>query len=257
MNLVYIDDTGNTGLNLKDNQQPIFVLVSIIIHSSKWFAMEKEFYDILKGYFGKELPEDFELKAVNLRSGANHFKGLSMESRLAIRDSMLELLLKYEIPLIYRRIIKSKFEVFCEKQYGPGIKINPYVMALPFVCMEIDNYLKQKTPAELGMLIFDEQKESFNEAEKSLKTLRLDPKSHLKTTNLIEKGFFVDSKKSFALQLTDIVAFYARKYEEYKLNKPVSNLDKQTFDTLKRLIPEGIQTKIEDIHEWIKQNYIK
>ena len=163
MNLVYIDDTGNTGLNLKDNQQPIFVLVSIIVHSSKWFAMEKEFYDILKGHFGKELPEDFELKAVNLRSGANHFKGLSMESRLAIRDRMFKLLLNYKIPIIYRRIIKSKFEEFCEKQYGPGIKINPYVMALPFVCMEIDNYLRQKNPAELGMLIFDEQKESFNE----------------------------------------------------------------------------------------------
>lgn len=257
MNLVYIDDTGNTGLNLKDSQQPIFVLAAIVVHSSKWFAMEKEFYDILKGYFGKELPEDFELKAVNLRSGANYFKGLSMENRLAIRDRMFELLLSYEIPIIYRRIIKSKFEEFCEKQYGPGIKINPYVMALPFVCMEIDNYLKQKNPAELGMLIFDEQKESFNEAEKSLKTLRLDPNSLLKTTNLIEKGFFVDSKKSFALQLTDIVAFYARKYEEYKFKKPVSELDKQTFDTLKRLIPEGRQTKIEDIHEWIKQNYIK
>ena len=257
MNLVYIDDTGNTGLNLKDNQQPIFVLVSIIVHSSKWFAMEKEFYDILKEHFEKELPEDFELKAVHLRSGANHFKGLSMENRLAIRDKMFELLLNYKIPIIYRRIIKSKFGEFCEKQYGPGIKINPYVMALPFVCMEIDNYLKQKNPAELGMLIFDEQKESFNEAEKSLKTLRLDPNSLLKTTNLIEKGFFVDSKKSFALQLTDIVAFYARKYEESKLKKPVSQLDKQTFDILKRLIPEGIQTKIEDIHEWIKQNYIK
>jgi hypothetical protein len=130
-------------------------------------------------------------------------------------------------------------------------------MALPFVCMEVDHYLKQKNPDELGMLIFDEQKESFNEAEKSLKTLRLDSKSILKTTNLIEKGFFVDSSKSFAIQLIDVAAYYIRKYEEHKLKIKVSELDRQTFDKIKKLTSRGIQAKTEDILEWIKQNYIK
>ena len=108
-------------------------------------------------------------------------------------------------------------------------------MALPFICMGANDYLNRKAPNELGMLIFDEQKESFNDAEKTLKTLRLDPNSLLKTTNLIEKGFFVDSKKSFALQLVDIAAYYIRKYEEYKLKMKVGEIDKQTFDKIKKL----------------------
>jgi hypothetical protein len=257
MNLIYLDESGNTGLNFKDTQQPVFVLAAMIMHANKWFSMEKEFYGILRKYFGDELPEDIELHAIDLRIGRKSFKGLGQSQRLGIRDDMLELLLDYEIPIIYQRIIKSKFEEFCEKQYGSGIKINPYIMALPFVCMGINDYLKNKNPNELGMLIFDEQKESFNEAEKSLKTLRLDSNSILKTTHLIEKGFFVDSSKSFAIQLTDLVAYYIRKYEEYKLKMKTSELDRQTFDKIKKLTSRGIQTKTEDIFEWIKHNYIK
>ncbi|MBN1787452.1 MAG: DUF3800 domain-containing protein [Sedimentisphaerales bacterium] len=257
MNLVYLDESGNTGLNFKDTQQPIFVLAAIIIRADKWFSMEKDFYGILRRHFGGKLPDSIELKAMDLRVGRKSFKDLGQKECLAIRDNMLELLLNYEIPIVYQRIIKIKFEEFCEKQYGPGIKINPYIMALPFVCMEINHYLKQKNLNELGMLIFDEQKESFNEAEKSLKTLRLDSNSILKTTNLIEKGFFVDSSKSFALQLVDIAAYYIRKYEEDKLKIKVSEIDKQTFAAIKKLTSKAAQTKTEDIFEWIKQNYIK
>jgi len=257
MNLIYLDESGNTGLNFKDAQQPVFVLAAIIIHSDKWFPMEKEFHSILRRYFGSELPDDIEMHAIDLKSGRKYFKSLNQSQCLAIRDSMLELLLKYEIPVLYQRIIKSKFEEFCEKQYGSGIKINPYIMALPFICMGVNDYLNRKAPKELGMLILDEQKESFNDAEKTLKTLRLDPNSLLKTTNLIEKGFFVDSQKSFALQLVDIVAYYIRKYEEHKRKIKVSEIDRQTFDKIKKLTSSETQTRTEDIFEWIKQNYIK
>ena len=130
-------------------------------------------------------------------------------------------------------------------------------MALPFVCMEVNHYLKQKGSDELGMLIFDEQKESLNEAERSLKTLRLDSNSILKTTNLIEKGFFVDSSKSFAIHLVDLVAYYIRKYEEEKLGKRVGDLDRQTFNKIEILSSKGMQTKTEDILEWIKKYHIK
>jgi len=33
MNLIYIDESGNTGLNLKDSQQPVFLLATLILHS--------------------------------------------------------------------------------------------------------------------------------------------------------------------------------------------------------------------------------
>lgn len=198
MNLIYIDESGNTGLNLKDTQQPIFLLAALVLNIRKWFKMEKKFHAIMKEFFGDEA-DLVELHAVDLKSRKGDCKGLSPSVSIEIRDRMLQLLLDYEIPVIYQRIIKSKYERFCEEHYGPGISINPYIMALPFICMSVNTYLKKKSPEEHGIFIFDEQQEYFSDAERSIRTLRLDPNSVLKTTNIVEKGFFVKSGKCFAL----------------------------------------------------------
>ena len=208
-------------------------------------------------YFGEPLPDPFEISAKDLKSRRGVFKSLSFPEQLSFRDEILQLLVDNEIAIISRRIIKSKFGVFCEKNYGPGIKVNPYIMALPFVCVEVDHYLKQKGSDELGMFIFDEQKENLDDAERSLRTLRLDSASELKTTKIIEKGFFIDSSKSFALQLVDLSAYYIRKYEENKLGFRVNDIDKQTFEKIEKLRSTGIGSNIGDILEWVKNNCIK
>lgn len=257
MNLVYIDESGNTGLNLKDTQQPVFLLAALVLDSSKWFQMEEQFFGILRNHFSADALQQVELHAIDLKAGCRSFKEIAFAERLKIRDKMLELLVEHETPIIYRRIIKARFARFCDENYGPGIKINPYIMALPFVCIEVNHYLHEKGPDELGMLIFDEQKESFVDVERSVRTLRLDSKSILKTTRLVEKGFFVDSSKSFALQLVDLAAYYIRKYEESLLGHSVSHYDHETFGPIKTLISTGIGSKMPDILEWVKHNFIK
>jgi hypothetical protein len=257
MNLIYLDESGNTGLNLKDSQQPVFLLAAMILPESKWFSLEKLFFDTAQKYFGHPLPSPFEIQAKDLKSGRGLFKNLTFPQQLSFRDEMLQLLLSNNVGVIYRRIIKSKFAAFCEKHYGSGIKVNPYIMALPFVCMEVDHYLRKTGSEQLGMFIFDEQKETLKDAERSLRTLRLDSNSILKTTNIIEKGFFIDSSKSFALQLVDLAAYYIRKYEENELGMRVSDIDKQTFNTIKELVSTGIGSNVVDILEWIKKYYIK
>jgi len=257
MNFVYIDESGNTGLNLKDPQQPLFLLSAMILPESKWFSLEKLFFNAARKYFGDPLPSPFEIQAKDLKSGRGVFENLTFTQQLSFRDKMLQLLLDNKIAVIYMRIIKSKFAAFCEEHYGPGIKVNPYIMALPFVCMEVDHYLRQTGDDQLGMFIFDEQKETLDDAERSLRTLRLDSKSILKTTNIIEKGFFIDSSKSFALQLVDLAAYYIRKYEENELGLRVSDVDKQTFGKIKELASTGIGSNVVDILEWVKKYYIK
>jgi hypothetical protein len=257
MNLVYIDESGNTGLNLKDPQQPVFLLAAMILPESKWFSLEKLFLDIARRYFGDPLPVPFEIQAKDLKNRRGVFEKLTFEQQLSFRDEVLELLVDNEIVVIYRRIIKRKFAMFCDEHYGPGIKVNPYIMALPFVCVEVDHYLRQSGSGQLGMFIFDKQKEALDDAERSLRTLRLDSTSILKTSNIIEKGFFIDSSKSFALQLVDVAAYYIRKYEEDKLGLRVSDIDKQTFNKVKKLVSTGVGSRVVDILEWVKSRYIK
>ena len=257
MNLIYIDESGNTGLNLKDAQQPVFIMAALILESSKWHTLEKDFHDILTKHLGPNAPSNIELHTTDLKARRKDFASLSGPKSLNLRDEMLQLIIDYKIPVIYRRIIKSNFEKFCEKNYGRGIKINPYIMALPFVCMEVDHYLKNKGTDELGMLIFDEQKESLDDTEKTLRTLRLDPGSILKTTNIIEKVFFVDSKKSYAIQLADLACHYIRKYEEHINGIKVSIYDQQTFEKIKLITSTGVGSNVGDILEWVGSHFVR
>ena len=107
------------------------------------------------------------------------------------------------------------------------------------------------------MFIFDEQKENLDAAERSLRTLRLDPSSVLKTSNIVEKGFFVDSAKSFALQLIDVAAYYVRKYEEKRLGFRVNPIDIQTFPNIQKLISTGVASDFTDVLEWVKDHFAR
>jgi hypothetical protein len=232
MILVYIDESGDTGHNLSDKQQPVFVLGGLILPQSKWKDLERQFHQIIIQFFGYESAGDFELHTMDLVNRRGSFKPFSLEKTKSFRDKCLELIQNLEIKIVYRSIEKKEFQKFCEKTYGKGISIAPYIMALPFVCTRINELIKAEN--DLGILIFDEN-HNLVEIEKSLRTLRLDASSTLQADNLIEQGFFVDSSKSEALQLVDLVLYYIRKFEENKLGYKVSAHHQETFPIIERI----------------------
>jgi len=255
MKLVYIDESGNTGLNFKDKQQPIFLLSALVIDEAVWFQIENNYHELLKKCIGNDLPIEYEVHAIDLKSGKGLFKNISDEKRKILRKDLFDLIRDSNIPIFYRRIIKSNFEKFCHKIYGTGIQIHPYIMAIAFLCLDIDNYLRKIN--SLGMLIFDEQKEYYQDVERSIKTLRLDNMSSLKTTSIIEKGFFVDSKLSFGIQLTDFIAYYLKKSEEQEIGCFIPEIFKPEIERLKELNIIRGSDKIIEVTEWVKQNFIK
>jgi len=255
MKLIYTDESGNTGLNLKDKEQPIFLLACLIIDENQWFDLEEDFQLLMENYLKLSNNTNFEIHAIDLKIGRGVFQDLDFKQRLALRNDFFELIKKYQLPIFYRRIIKKNFEEFCIQNYGSGIQIQPYIMALPFIFSEVESYLSKNN--SYGMFIFDEQKEYYLDVERSIKLLRLDKTSLLKTSKIIEKGFFVDSKKSFGIQLIDILAYYIRKYEENKLNIKISEYDKEVFPIIESLNLINENTNIKDVFDWIKQNYIK
>jgi hypothetical protein len=229
MILVYIDESGDTGHNLSDKQQPVFVLGGLIVPQSKWKELERQFHQIIVQFFGEDSLNTFELHTMDLVNRQGFFKPLSLEQTKSFRNNCLELVQKLRIKIVYRSIEKKEFQKFCEKTYGKGINIAPYIMALPFVCTRINELIKAEN--DLGILIFDEHHDLV-EIEKSLRTLRLDETSTLQAESLIEQGFFVDSSKSEALQLVDLVLYYLRKFEEHKLGYKVSVHHQETFQII-------------------------
>ena len=72
----------------------------------------------------------------------------------------------------------------------------------------------------LGILISDENQEVMPDIEKSIRLLRGEEGS-LRLSQIVEKGFFIESQKSHILQLCDLCAYAIRRAEEQKIGHPV------------------------------------
>lgn len=244
-----MDESGDTGTNFTDNQQPIFVLGSLLIEERKWKGLEEDYNKIIANTFNGSIPSDFELHAIDLVNRKNSFKSLTIEEITNLRNNLFQLIKDKKIPVFYRKIEKKKYQKYCEDKYGRGIKIDPYIMAFPFIGLKIDEYLNEKN--ELGIFIFDEHR-SLADIEQSLKSLRLEVDNVLKMERVIEKGFFIDSSKSFALQLIDLVLYYIRKFEEFKIGKQVSSIHQEIFPFISEItISLDKYEKGKDIINWV------
>ena len=251
MHIIYFDETGNTGTNLRDPQQPVFVLGALIVPEETWQALEAALQAAVEESFGPSRPEDFEVHGTELRNGRGHFHGLPVSERLAFRDRWLTLATEHGLKFVYRAIEKTRFRRWAEGTFGSGVQINPYVVAFPLVSRVVDEYLAARPGRPLGIFVFDENKEVARDVEKSLRVLR-GVESPLRLGRIVEKGFFIDSRKSLLLQLCDVCAFSARKKEERELGLPAKEIDTGGIERLEPLIHRGNEA-IWDVIAWVME----
>jgi hypothetical protein len=168
---------------------------------------------------------------------------------------LLDLLESRGLHVVYRKIDKRPFQKYCEDRFGKGIRIAPYIIALPFVCTRVDRILRDAD--DLGILIFDHHRD-LSDIEKTLRTLRIEDSGSIHTDRLIEKGFFVDSKQSFPVQLVDLVLYYVRKFEELRAGKKVSAIHQEVFPRLQRLaVSLDIHDQSLEIVDWVGREHAK
>lgn len=257
MNIVYFDETGNTGSNLLDKQQPIFVLVAMVVPELKWMRLEKNLQEALDQYFPMPRPANFEIHAATLRNGDDkdaYFKKFTVKHRIEFRDSWLKIARLHDLKLIYRAIVKVRFDRWVKETFGAGIQINPYVVAFPLVARVVDDYLNGQSDS-LGVFVFDENKEMVHSIEKSLQTLRF-VESSIRLNRIIEKGFFIESSKSLILQLCDICAYSIRKKEEAKEGMVLRPIDKGGIDLVEPLTIRGFEA-FQDVIAWLMEEQKK
>lgn len=253
--LAYFDESGNTGMDLKDPNQPVFVLGCLLVPVSKWTAIEHDLEVAVEKFFG-ELPEDDrEIHTHKLISGSKPFRKFGLQHCLDFQKTWFEIAHRYQLKFFYRKIRKRKFEDWLDETYGGAVRINPHAMAFPLLSHAINQYLKGLKPSGLGIFISDEHKELSSDLEKSLRLLRAD-ESDLKHDRIVEKCFFIDSKKSLLLQLADMCTYSARKLEEAAIEHSVRSHHHIGMELLKPLITDGNEATLEII-EWMNQQIKK
>ena len=236
MHLIYFDESGNTGNNLADTQQPVFVLAALIIPERVWTNVEQELQNVIDTYFPPPQRDNFEIHGTDIRSGRKDFKDMNVSERVALRDAWFDIARRHNLKLIYRAIVKSHFQNWLQS-FGSTKPINPHVMVFRLVAQIINRYLQDLPGQELGIFISDENKEVIYDVEQSIRMLR--EGGPLQLNHVIEKGFFIESSKSLMLQLCDLCVLSARKKEEQKAGFPIKAIDESGVAGIEPLIHDG------------------
>ncbi len=66
MHFFYMDESGDSGANLTDQQQPIFVLGGLSVADKKWNNTKERLDAIIVNYFNGSVPVGFEIHSHEL-----------------------------------------------------------------------------------------------------------------------------------------------------------------------------------------------
>ena len=255
MHLIYMDESGNTGTDLGDSHQPVFVLGALLVPEECWLRLETDLTALVERLFPAPRPDDFELHATELINPRGYFRQFPVAHRLDFFHEVLQIAARHKLRFVYRSIVKKNFARWLESTFGPGILINPHVAAFALVAQVIQEHLKSLPGPPLGIFISDDNREVTPDVEKSIRILRAD-RSKLRLSQIIEKGFFIDSRTSLPLQLCDLCTYAARRREERIAGFPVKPLDQRCIPWLDAVVHQGNESW-KDVLAWLESQQKK
>lgn len=251
MHLIYLDESGQSGNNLNDPHQQVFVLAALPIPENLWLLIEQELQSAIDQAFPAPRPENFEIHATELINPRNNFRQIPIPHRLEFLEAWFGIAKRHKLKVIHRGIVKKRFSRWLTERFGAGISINPHVAAFALISQVINEYLKTAPGSPLGIFISDENKEVMHDVDKSIRLLRGIGTS-LKLSQIVEKGFFIESHKSLLLQLCDLFAYSLRKYEEEKTGLKIKPIDEHLIPLVQPLIHRGNES-MPDVLAWLEE----
>ena len=212
MELLYLDESGSTGLDLDNKQQPYFVLAGVSIKDDKWHKVndyfEQEKIKIYPDFSDIEIHTN-ELFNSNQKSP---FYKNPWKDNLKILENLGDLISTLDIKLSYALINKKVYK----KHFGNNIIVDSYLYSFAVIYENFNSYLQKQN--SYGIIFCDELKN----IEQSLEILY--PRLKNDNKNIIEKTFYLNSKKNNFIQIADICSFYINKY--FCIASNLSTMDK-------------------------------
>lgn len=225
MYLCYIDESGNTGNNLKDAQQPYLVLTALLVPPESIKAIERDIRDLAYRYFGAESRNtDFEFHGDHIYNGrGRYFSRISLDKRIDLFSALIDIAIRHEsIQIGYINVEKAGY-------YG-----NLHIQQVAFSLLVEKLEEKLGSLDSHGLLVADEQ----DELEQKL----IDDLDHFKqhgtqfgykkvnVERIIDSVHFVQSHNNYLIQLTDVICYLIRRKKEAndKLNAAYKDYSQAT-----------------------------
>lgn len=219
MHLFYIDESGNTGHNLKSADQPIHWLVALGCTPAAVFEIESTLIDVSEEFFpGRARDPDYELHGSDLFAGRGECRDLTPAQRVALYGEILDVIVQWDVSVFVRGIHKQRHDRrAADRFYTPA---HPHRLGMMYLVERIDEWLEgQQDPngnKTLGLLVADEQREVDREIVESFASWRRFGTEHGYRERdidfLIDTVHYVPSHDSWLIQLADCVAYIRNRY---------------------------------------------
>jgi Protein of unknown function (DUF3800) len=206
MRLAYMDEAGNTGRRCDDPNQPIHLILSLVVDESKVVALHDHVREIARRHCPEDCDEyHFEFHGQDLFSGRGSFEGRSPAERVEIFDELLEGIALAEAEVIVRGVDK----VGLKRRYPNPF--HPHDIALMFTIESIERVARERDCRVL--LIADEAKEVEHAAIRDLASYQeMGTAWGFRTeriNRIVDTIHFVPSHTNCGIQIADCATFVA------------------------------------------------
>ena len=217
MHFFYLDESGCTGSDLANEEQPIFVMGGISVKDKGWNKTQSQFSTLISEYFDGKVPLGFELHGSELLSpnGEGPFEGDSLEERLNLTRQVLDLVQErnHNIHLFaINKSIMAGAECAVSLPYDSA---TPYLCSFDYLITYINAHVRNSLGSSArGMVIMDRKEQFHDDVERITHERRFcGPQTH-RVKWVVEFSYPIDSCKNPMIQISDLVLICARRFLE-------------------------------------------
>jgi hypothetical protein len=214
MHFFYLDETGDTGTDLKNTQQPIFVLGGVTVNDKAWRKTTDAFRKIVSDFFNDAVPNDFELHAHELVAHKGPFAERSQEDCNALALALLDLVLKHRTHFV--GIDKKRLREHSKGEEHDIIDCRtPYLLGFNYLVSYLERFVREECgKSARGMIIIDQKDMYLEQLDKLTHYRRFDLPKSRQLKRVVEFSHSIDSLRHPLIQLSDLVIYTTRKFLE-------------------------------------------
>ena len=216
MQFIFIDETGNSGRDLTNAEQPFHILVGVVIPHMALAQVQQQMFEIAKEYYRDDFEKaDFEFKGFDLFKGHHLNKDKKVQERIAVAEKIFGIVKSSDFKVIATCIDKQKLH---DKYKDPA---HPHHLAFRFMIEAFEKHLLELD--KWGLMVCDEIKEHEQSLIEDLETVKRQGSS----VSILDSVHYVKSHNSWSIQLSDVVTYFIGRYVKSQTKQELTRSDEQ------------------------------